>query len=36
MTSGERKNQTKSGSFYYWTKGVMIVNVKPLTKPLGN
>ena len=36
MTSGERKHQTNSGRFYYRTEGVMIVNVRPLMKPLGN
>ena len=36
VTGGERKNQTNSKWFHYRTKGVMIVNVRPLMKSLGN
>ena len=34
MTSGARKNQANGGWFQYRTEGVMIVNARPLMKPL--
>ena len=36
VISGDRKNQMNSGWFHYRTEGVMIVNVMPMMKPLGN
>ena len=36
VTSSERKNQMNNGWFHYRTEGLMIVNARPMLKPLSN